>query len=131
MHLAPRGDSHTMGDSDLKATFTYVAQELGKRRLAFLCSREHQAVDSIGPALKEAFGGVYVANEGFTKESAEAALASGIADAMAWGKDYIANPDLVERFRRNAPLNKWDARTFYSPGPQGYTDYPALDLQTA
>jgi 2,4-dienoyl-CoA reductase-like NADH-dependent reductase (Old Yellow Enzyme family) len=131
MHLAPRGDSHTMGDSDLKGTFTYVAKELGKRRLAFLCAREHQAADSIGPVLKEAFAGVYVANEGFTKESAEAALASGIADAVAWGKDYIANPDLETRFKKNAPLNKWDAKTFYSAGPQGYTDYPALDLQVA
>jgi 2,4-dienoyl-CoA reductase-like NADH-dependent reductase (Old Yellow Enzyme family) len=131
MHLAPRGDSHTMGDSDLKGTFTYAAKELGKRKLAFLCARERQAEDSIGPLLREAFGGVYAANEAFTKESAEAALASGAADAVAWGKDYIANPDLEARFKKNAPLNKWDVKTFYSPGPQGYTDYPALDLQVA
>jgi hypothetical protein len=131
MHLAPRGDSHTMGDSDLKATFTYVAKELGQRKLAFLCSREHQAADSIGPAIKEAFGGVYAVNEGFTKQSAEAALASGVADAVAFGKLYIANPDLEKRFKANAPLNEWDAKTFYAPGPHGYTDYPALDMQAA
>ncbi|MGN6514423.1 MAG: alkene reductase [Rhizomicrobium sp.] len=131
MHIAPRGDSHTMGDSDLRATFTYVAKELGKRKLAFLCAREHQAADSIGLALKEAFGGVYVANEGFTKESAEAALASGIADAVAFGKLYIANPDLESRFKLGAPLNQWDAKTFYSAGPRGYTDYPALETIAA
>ena len=127
MHLAPRGDSHTMGDSDLKGTFTYVAKELGKRKLAFLCAREHQAGDSIGPMLKEAFGGVYVANEGFTKESAEAALASGVADAVAFGKLYIANPDLVERLKKGAPLNEPDKATFYGGGAKGYTDYPTLD----
>jgi 2,4-dienoyl-CoA reductase-like NADH-dependent reductase (Old Yellow Enzyme family) len=131
MHLAPRADTHTMGDGDLKGTFTYVATELGKRKLAFLCAREYQAPDSIGPILKDAFGGVYVANERFTKESAEAALASGAADAVAFGKLFISNPDLVERFRQNAPLNRWDAQTFYAAGPKGYTDYPALDLQSA
>ncbi|MEI9992821.1 MAG: alkene reductase [Rhizomicrobium sp.] len=131
MHLAPRGDAHTMGDSDLKTTFTHVARELGKRKLAFICARERQAEDSIGPALREAFGGVYVANEGFTKESAQAALASGVADAVAWGKDYISNPDLEKRFKANAPLNPWDAATFYAPGPHGYTDYPALEPATA
>jgi 2,4-dienoyl-CoA reductase-like NADH-dependent reductase (Old Yellow Enzyme family) len=131
LHIAPRGDAHSMGDSNLPATFGYVAREMGKRKLAFLCARERQAEDSIGPVLREAFGGVYAANEAFTKESAEAALASGAADAVAWGKDYIANPDLVERFKQNAPLNKWDAKTFYSAGPQGYTDYPALESVAA
>jgi len=127
MHLAPRGDAHTMGDSDLKGTFTYVAKELGKRKLAFLCAREHQADSSIGPLLKEAFGGVYVVNENFTQETGQAALDAGIADAVAYGKAYIANPDLEIRFKQNAPLNEWDVKTFYSPGPGGYTDYPSLE----
>lgn len=131
MHLAPRGDSHTMGDSDLKATFLYVAKELGKRKLAFICAREHQAADSIGPQLREAFGGVYVANEGFTKDSGEAALTSGAADAIAYGKLYISNPDLAERFRANAPLAEWNLKTFYTPGPVGYTDYPAIETAAA
>ncbi|HEY0299937.1 MAG TPA: alkene reductase [Rhizomicrobium sp.] len=131
MHLAPRGDAHAMGDSDLKGTFTYVARELGKRKLAFICARERQAGDSIGPALREAFGGVYVANEGFGKESGEAALAGGAADAVAYGKLYIANPDLAERFRAGAPLNEWDMKTFYSAGPAGYTDYPAMETVAA
>ncbi|HUO90325.1 MAG TPA: hypothetical protein VMU08_14215, partial [Rhizomicrobium sp.] len=131
MHLAPRGDAHSMGDSDLAATFTHVARELGKRRLAFICAREHVAGDSLGPRLKEAFGGVYVANEGFTKESGQAALDAGWADAIAYGKLYIANPDLEKRFRVGASLNAWDMKTFYSAGPHGYTDYPAMETVAA
>jgi len=126
MHLAPRADSHGMGDSDRLGTFSYVAHELGKRKLAFICAREARGADSIGPAMKEAFGGVYIVNEGFTKESAEKALADGIADAVAFGKLIIANPDLVERFRIDARLNDWNMDTFYSGGQKGYTDYPAL-----
>lgn len=128
LHLAPRGDAHSMGDSNLLATFGYVAREMGKRKLAFLCAREHVAGDSIGSQLKKAFGGVYIANEGFTKESAEAALAAGNADAVAFGKLFISNPDLVERFAQNAALNKWVAETFYSKGAPGYTDYPSLEM---
>jgi 2,4-dienoyl-CoA reductase-like NADH-dependent reductase (Old Yellow Enzyme family) len=124
LHLAPRADSHDMGDSDLLKTFSYVAKETGKRGLAFLCAREAQKDDSIGPRLKEAFGGVYIANEGFSKESAEKAIADGTADAVAFGKSIIANPDLVERFKKNAPLNEWDASTFYGGSEKGYTDYP-------
>jgi 2,4-dienoyl-CoA reductase-like NADH-dependent reductase (Old Yellow Enzyme family) len=131
MHLAPRGDAHGMGDSDKLATFTYVARELGKRGLAFLCTREARKDDSIGAAMKDAFGGVLIANEGYTQETAEQALEDGVADAVAFGKLIIANPDLVERFRTHAPLNQWDAATFYGSGPKGYTDYPALALDTA
>ncbi|MGZ6013464.1 MAG: alkene reductase [Caulobacteraceae bacterium] len=127
MHLAPRGDSHDMGDSDLAATFGYLASELGKRKIAFLCAREKLADDSIGPRLKAAFGGVYIANEGFDQQSAEQALADGWADAVAFGKAFIANPDLPERFRTGAPLNVPIPETFYSHGAEGYIDYPALE----
>ena len=127
MHLAPRADAHGMGDSDRLATFTYVARELGKRRLAFICAREARRDDSIGPRMKEAFGGTYIVNEGFTKESAEKALADGVADAVAFGKLIIANPDLVVRFKANAPLNAWDTSSFYGGGAKGYVDYPALE----
>ena len=127
MHLAPRMDSHDMGDSDGLATFTYVGRELGKRGLAFLCAREAQKPDSIGPAIKEAFGGVYIANEGFTQESAARALADGTADAVAFGKLFIANPDLPIRFAKRAPLNPPDTKTFYAGGAEGYIDYPALE----
>ena len=126
MHLAPRADSHDMGDSDRAATFGYVAKELGKRGIAFICAREAQGPDSIGPELKEIFGGVYIANEKFTRESADAIIESGAADAVAFGIPFIANPDLPERLAKNAPLNQPDPSTFYGKGPVGYTDYDFL-----
>jgi 2,4-dienoyl-CoA reductase-like NADH-dependent reductase (Old Yellow Enzyme family) len=126
VHLAPRGDVHDMGDSDRAATFGHVARELGKRRVAFICVREHPGPDRIGPALKAAFAGVYIANESFTPETAEQALAAGDADGVAFGKLFIANPDLPERLTRGAPLNQWNAETFYSGEYRGYTDYPEL-----
>ncbi|MBU6425396.1 MAG: alkene reductase [Rhodospirillales bacterium] len=131
VHLAPRCDSHNMGDSNPLATFTYVAHELREKGIAFICAREHQGDDSIGPQIKKAFGGVYIANEGFTKESAEAALAAGTADAVAWGKTFIANPDLVARFANNAKLNAPVPDTFYGQGSTGYTDYSILETVNA
>lgn len=126
MHLAPRGDAHDMGDSNPAETFGYVARELGKRRLAFLCAREALGENRLGPALKKAFGGVFIANERFTQKTAEQVIAAGEADAVAFGQAFIANPDLPERFGIDAPLNAPDATTFYAPGPKGYTDYPEL-----
>ncbi len=126
VHLSPRGEIHSMGDSDPAATFGYVARELGKRGIAFLCVREYEAADSLGPMLKAEFGGTYIANEGFARDSAEAAIAAGRADAVAFGVQYIANPDLARRFELKAPLNRPNPATFYAPGPGGYTDYPAL-----
>jgi 2,4-dienoyl-CoA reductase-like NADH-dependent reductase (Old Yellow Enzyme family) len=126
VHLAPRADRHDMGDSDRLTTFTYVARELGRRRIAFVCAREERRDDSIGPRLRDAFGGVYIANENFTRETAEQALAEGVADAVAFGRAYIANPDLVARFAAKAPLNAWDDSTFYAGGAKGYIDYPPL-----
>ncbi len=126
MHLAPRADAHDMGDSNRAETFLYVSRELGKRGIAFICTREHQAEDSLSPRMKEAFGGVLISNEAFTRDSANALLAKGDADAIAFGKAYIANPDLVERLAKNAPLNKADSDTFYGGGVVGYLDYPTL-----
>jgi len=126
VHLAPRGEAHDMGDSNPAATFGYVARELGRRKIAFLCAREHAGEGRLGPELKKAFGGVYIANEQFTRESAEQVVSAGEADAVAFGKLYIANPDLPERFATGAPLNVPDPSTFYAPGVKGYTDYPAL-----
>ncbi|MDB5419608.1 MAG: alkene reductase [Phenylobacterium sp.] len=131
LHLAPRGDAHDMGDSDLAATFEYVARAMGERGLAFLMARERLAADSLGPRLKAAFGGVYIVNEGFDADSAAAIVASGEADAVAFGKLFISNPDLPARLAAGAPLNPWIAETFYSPGPEGYVDYPALELSDA
>jgi 2,4-dienoyl-CoA reductase-like NADH-dependent reductase (Old Yellow Enzyme family) len=126
MHLAPRCDAHDMGDTNPLETFGYVARELGRRKIAFICARERQGPDSIGQELKKAFGGLYVANEKFTLESGNAILAAGDADAVAFGVPYIANPDLPERFAQGAALNPADPTTFYADGPVGYTDYPAL-----
>jgi 2,4-dienoyl-CoA reductase-like NADH-dependent reductase (Old Yellow Enzyme family) len=126
MHLAPRGDAHDMGDSNLPATFGYVARELGKRKIAFICARESTIAPRLGPQLKAAFGGVYVANEGFSRENADAILSAGEADAVAFGKLFIANPDLPRRFALGAPLNRWNSATFYREGPAGYVDYPTL-----
>jgi 2,4-dienoyl-CoA reductase-like NADH-dependent reductase (Old Yellow Enzyme family) len=127
VHLAPRGESHDMGDSNPLATFGYVARELGKRRMAFICARESLGEKRIGPQLKAAFGGSYIANDKFTQATASQVLAAGEADAVAFGVLFLANPDLPERFRQNAPLNAPDQSTFYSSGPKGYTDYPALE----
>lgn len=126
MHLAPRADAHDVGDSDRAATFGYVARELGRRKIAFICAREHVAPDSLGPSLKATFGGVYIANERFTLEQAQAALHEGRADAVAFGVKFIANPDLPARLRAGAALNEADPQTFYNTGAKGYTDYPAL-----
>jgi 2,4-dienoyl-CoA reductase-like NADH-dependent reductase (Old Yellow Enzyme family) len=131
LHLAPRGDAHTMGDSNPLATFGYVAEHMRQRRIAFLCAREHEGTDAIGPQLKTIFGGVFIANEKFTKETAEATIRSGRADAIAFGQLFIANPDLPERFKLGATLNAPDPATFYAQGPKGYTDYPFLERAEA
>ena len=126
LHLAPRGDSHDMHDSDPLATFGYVARQARLRRLAFICAREHTGAGRIGPHLKVLFGGVYIGNEQFTGESAGHALDAGEVDAVAFGRAFIANPDLPRRLRTGAPLNPADSSTFYGSGSKGYTDYPAL-----
>ncbi|MES2127278.1 MAG: alkene reductase [Pseudomonadota bacterium] len=126
MHLAPRGDSHDMGDSDRAATFTYVARALKQRGIAFICAREGVGEDSLGPLLKREFGGVYIANEKLDKHGAQGLLEAGSADAVAFGKWFIANPDLPQRLKRDAPLNAVRPELFYHPGAEGYTDYPAL-----
>ncbi len=126
VHLAPRGDSHDIKDSTPKETFGYVASELGKRKIAFIFAREYQGADSLGPELKKAFGGVYIANEKFTKESAEAAIESGFADAVSFGVPFISNPDLPRRFAEGAKLNDTNFETIYAEGETGYSDYPAL-----
>jgi 2,4-dienoyl-CoA reductase-like NADH-dependent reductase (Old Yellow Enzyme family) len=126
VHLAPRRDSHDMGDSDPAGTFGYVARELGQRKIAFIFAREAVGEDSLGPLLKKAFGGVYIANEQFSIESAQEALHNGTADAIAWGKDFISNPDLPERLRTGAPLNALRPDVIYGTSAEGYTDYPAL-----
>ncbi|MBI1327874.1 MAG: alkene reductase [Alphaproteobacteria bacterium] len=127
VHLAPRMDSHDMGDSTRLETFAHVARELGKRKIAFICTREYEGDDNIFPLLKKEFGGVLIANEKMTQEKAEAILARGDADAVAFGKLFIANPDLPERFATGAALNEPDASSFYGGTEKGYTDYPFME----
>ena len=130
MHLAPRCDAHSMGDSNPLATFGYVADQLGKRGIAFIFTREALGADRISPELKKRFGGVLIANEGFTRETAQNEIASGQADAVSFGKEYIANPDLPQRLFAGAALNPYHPETFYGFGQTdrrlGYTDYPSL-----
>lgn len=127
MHLAPRGDSHSMGDSDAPALFGYVARQLDARGIAFICAREYADGSSVAPVIRSNFKGVFIANEKLTAESAEALVESGAADAAAFGKLFISNPDLPRRLSLGAPLAPWNAATFYAKGAEGYTDYPALE----
>lgn len=126
VHLSPRGDAHGMKDSDPRALFSWVAQALGERRLAFLFTREHVGPDSLTGMIRRLFGGPVIVNEGYTPEAAQQVVVSDEADAVAFGKAFIANPDLVARIRQGQALNDWDADTFYSEGAAGYTDYPSL-----
>ncbi|MBF0504519.1 MAG: alkene reductase [Candidatus Omnitrophica bacterium] len=126
MHLAPRGDSNDIKDSNPSATFGYVARELGQRHLAFICTRESLGEKRLSPSLKKAFGGCFIANEGFNQKTAEAEIVLGQADAVAFGQLFLANPDLPARFLSQAALNVGDPQTFYGSGPKGYIDYPSL-----
>jgi 2,4-dienoyl-CoA reductase-like NADH-dependent reductase (Old Yellow Enzyme family) len=138
-HIAPRCDIHDMSDTNPTETFSRLMQELSKRKIAFVFSRSKQGEGGIDAQLKEIFGGVYIANQMLDKEKAEDLLQMQKADAVAFGVLMIANPDLVERFKQNAPLNKPNPNTFY-PNPEtfeshdfsayavGYLDYPFLSL---
>lgn len=124
LHLAPKSDAHSISDSNPAATFGYVAQEVGKRGIAFICARESQAEPRLGPKLKQLFGGSYIANQQLTRETGTQLLERGEADAIAYGQLFIANPDLPQRFAADAPLNEPIPESFYASGPKGYTDYP-------
>lgn len=126
VHLRPRGEEHDMGDSNPKAIFGHVADELEKRKIAFIFVRETEAEDSLLGEIKRRFAGPVIANELMTKQDGERLLDAGLADALAFGRDYIATPDLAERLRLGLPLNVQNKETFYGDGPEGYTDYPRL-----
>jgi len=124
MHLAPAMDSHDMGDDNPRETFGYVARELGKRKVAFIFTREGQREGYLTPHVKREFGGVVIANQGLSRAEADTLLKSGAADAVAWGKYYISNPDLAERLLKDIPLAAFNPETFYFGGPEGYVNYP-------
>ena len=126
VHLRPRGEEHDMGDSNPKAIFGYVADELAKRKIAFIFVREIEAEDSLLKEIKRRFGGPVIANELMSKEDGERFIEAGHADALAFGRDYIATPDLAQRLQHGLPLNTPNKDTFYGEGPEGYTDYPRV-----
>ena len=88
-----------------------------------------ETIDYLTPLLREQFNGVLLANGGYDKASGETALNSGLADAIAFGLPFIANPDLVERYTTGASLAEPDSSRFYSEGAAGYVDYPPLAAQ--
>jgi 2,4-dienoyl-CoA reductase-like NADH-dependent reductase (Old Yellow Enzyme family) len=134
VRLSPNGDSQGVDDSDPVATFTAAARVLSELGIAFLELREpgfdgtfgKAAVDPIHPSIRKAFSGPLVLNSDYRLANAQAALDAGQADAITFGRTFLANPDLVARLRADAPLNPDNMATWYSQGPEGYTDYPAL-----
>src|SRR3954447_6340109 len=114
---------------DVETTYTALVQEIAPLGLAYLSVLADPSTDLVQRLRKE-FGGVLVANDGFaevtTRESAQAVLDADLADAVAVGRLFLANPDLPERWRTGADLNQPDTTTFYGGGAEGYTDYPAL-----
>ncbi len=130
IRISPLVPFNDMEDSDPAALVKYVAEQMSARGIAFFELRHDQhdrpAELALAKLAREHFKGVLMLNGGFDRDSGEAAIESGLADAIVYGKLFIANPDLVERFRSGAALNPLDFGTLYTPGPKGYTDYPAL-----
>ncbi len=126
VHLNLRGDAHSMADSDPQALFGHVASELDRRGIAFIFARESQAAPRVYPTVRRAFRGFLIANDGLTPATGAAMVATGEADAVSFGRLFIANPDLPERIRTGAEMNPLNAATIYRKTAEGYTDYPAL-----
>jgi N-ethylmaleimide reductase len=134
VRLSPSSYLYGMADSDPHSTFRYLIRAISALRLAYVCLLEPNAKDAERGAQVEhvvdTFRAVVtiplIVNTGFDKAKAAAVLENGKVDAVAFGVPFIANPDLVDRFRTDAPLNKPDPATFYGEGPGGYTDYPFL-----
>ena len=123
VHLSPYGTSHDIHDSNPEALFGYLAQELGERGVGFLFVREAPGHEQLTADLRKQFGGCVIVNQEYTKDRAERALDEQRADAVAFGRLFISNPDLVRRFQNGAELREWDTSTFYSDGSAGYVDY--------
>ena len=133
VHLNLMSNTYSMHDSDPRALFAYVAEQLNIRDIAFIFARESLASGdyTIGKEVRRLFKGAFIVNDGLTRESAEQANECGDADAAAFGRAFIANPDLVERFRLRASLNDLDGKTIYTGDETGYNDYPLLDPASA
>jgi N-ethylmaleimide reductase len=133
VRLSPGGSFNDMFDSDPLATFSHAIRRLAQQKLAYLHlieptpqQGEHAQPDLSARTFRPLYPGTLIVAGGYTKERANAVLAEGLADLVAFGQLFIANPDLPERFRRNAPLNRPDPQTFYGGDAHGYIDYPAL-----
>ncbi|HZO47775.1 MAG TPA: alkene reductase [Xanthobacteraceae bacterium] len=131
--LSPYFPGYSMSDSNPVATFTYIAKELGKRGIGYLHVSESIAgpmkvdgTERVTPLIREVFDGTLIVNGGYDAVTAEAAIARGETDLVAFGVPFLANPDLPLRYRKHAALNTPDAATFYGGEEKGYIDYPAL-----
>jgi N-ethylmaleimide reductase len=133
VRLSPLATNNGMHDRDPVATFSYAAYALNRLGLAYLHVVEPLGgpAPRVSPALRAIFRGALVANGGYGRDTADAALARGEADLVSFGVPFLANPDLVRRFREGAPLNTPDRATFYTGGERGYTDYPLLEETAA
>ncbi|HLL84902.1 MAG TPA: alkene reductase [Longimicrobium sp.] len=133
VRFSPVSGTNGMSDSDPLATFAYATYALDRFGLAYLHVTEAMGGPEprITPALRAIFRGTLIANGGYGRETAEAALARGEADLVAFGIPFLANPDLPRRLREGAPLNTPDRATFYSGGERGYVDYPTLEAAAA
>jgi N-ethylmaleimide reductase len=130
LRLSPLNSYNSMIDSDPVGLSAWMAETLNTYNLAYLHMMrsdfaQQQSGDVMTP-VREKYQGVLIGNMGYTAEEANAAIESGMLDAVAFGTSFLANPDLPERMKQNATLNQPDAATFYSPGPVGYTDYPTM-----
>jgi len=135
--ISPYFSNLGMSDSSPIETFSYLAKELGSRRIAYLHIAEAVAGPSVAPVgmpratplLRRLFRGPVIANGGYNLESANAAVASNDVDLVAFGVPFLANPDLTERWKRGAPLNAPQFDLFYTGEERGYTDYPTIEQQ--
>lgn len=131
VRLSPENTFNDISDSDPQATFNAVADMLGGFKLLYLHVVEGDFVSGEKKLdyrqLKQRFNGIYMANGGYDLEHSVKSLENGDADLISLGKLFLANPDLVERFRKCASLNEPDQATFYGGGAEGYTDYPFLE----
>ena len=130
LRISPLNSYNSMIDSDPVGVTTYIAQQCSTRGIAYLHVMradffQAQQGDVMTPA-RQHFKGVLIGNMGYTADEAEQAMSEGKLDAVAFGVPFLANPDLPARIAAKAPLNAPNAARFYSPGPEGYTDYPAM-----
>jgi N-ethylmaleimide reductase len=130
VRLTPENSFNSMSDSDPQAHFGYFVEQLGPRGLAYVHVLEGDMMTKAGAldyrALRSKFAGPYIANNGYDLVRAQTAVRSGAADLVAFGIPFLANPDLVRRYRENLPLSAADPSTFYGGSEAGYTDYPFI-----